>query len=234
MEQGDYWFLHIAVLCLQLLIGLGQAYLIRYWHKEDISSVTKLVESVKLEFSKELAQANSDLDILKDRKGKSYSQAQQALIDFYYNYNTWLQHLLGTIPEYFTIKNYTEIEKYIVENGAKFKEAHVSFSTVSLLVTDDETVKSANECLLKAMEFDGMVINTLGPLEMNLQERDKLNKQIPNTKEDLNNIDSYLKEGDNERRILMNDFHRKKRACYLEAHNAAQIFENRARFFLNK
>lgn len=236
----DFQFISILILITQMGVAGWQVYIGQKAKnkadKEDIQDLTRLVEHVKGEFNTKMAKTNTDLDILKDRKGKSYTQAQQALIDFYYNYNMWLQHLLGIIPEYFSIKNFAEIENYIVENAANLKKTHVSFSTLSLLVTDDETVKLANECLLKGMAFDGSVTNTLGPLERNLYEASKLVDQILTLKdqgEDRYSFDKWLNERYEERERLIDDFNKKKRVCYLDAHGAAQKFENCARSFLN-
>ncbi|WP_374950015.1 hypothetical protein [Mucilaginibacter sp.] len=80
--------------------------------KEDIRELTRLVETAKKEFDNEKAKMLSDLDVLKDRKVKNYSQAQQALINFYTDYNTWVQELNKFRPVGFADDDIKKINKY--------------------------------------------------------------------------------------------------------------------------
>src|ERR1022692_3308276 len=58
--------------------------------KNDIQKLTQIVEDVKSKFTNENEHLKAALSILVDKKNKSYTQEQQAIIAFYTEVNTWI------------------------------------------------------------------------------------------------------------------------------------------------
>jgi hypothetical protein len=142
-----YQFIYIAVIIFQSLIVIilasivwRQSYLTRKGQnqadKEDIAELTRLVESVKNKFTQENATLQADLEMLKDRKGKTYTQSQQAIINFYTAYNKWLIKTMNTFPYSYTEHNYTNMDEIQIILDDLHNNSDVGLSIVDLLVSD--------------------------------------------------------------------------------------------------
>src|SRR4051812_9342028 len=103
MQAYQFWLI-VTQVVLALILMIHQSYLAQKGKnkadKEDIEELTKIVEGVKSDFLREHAKITSNLDVLKDRRGKTYTQAQQAIINFYSAYNEWLEMVSGVNPEH--------------------------------------------------------------------------------------------------------------------------------------
>jgi len=145
--MSDYQFIYIAVIIFQSLIVIilasvvwRQSYLTRKGQnqadKEDIADLTRLVESVKNKFIQENATIQADLEMFKDRKGKTYTQSQQAIINFYTAYNKWLIKILNTYPYMYTEHTFSSIDEVQIVIDDLHNDSDVGLSIVDLLVND--------------------------------------------------------------------------------------------------
>ena len=160
---NDYQFLFIWMMGLQLVITLviaalsfRQAYNAKKGQnqadKEDIANLTRLVESVRGEISRETAKVQSGLDILKDKKGKNFTQAQQTIINFHTHFNSWLICMSAFYPT-----SADEAESRIKEINEFKKKANIESSLVELLTNDYDLHLKSIELIKMALPLHNMV-----------------------------------------------------------------------------
>ncbi|TFF35225.1 hypothetical protein [Mucilaginibacter psychrotolerans] len=134
--------------------------------KEDIRELTRLVESVKSEFVKDNARMLSELDMNKDRKGKNFTQAQQAIINFYTDFNNWTGALFSLHPSMFNINNFETIETEIAKLNVLQQKAELSNSLMDLLVDAHECTQLGYSLIGEALKF-GHCLNNFFPALLN-------------------------------------------------------------------
>jgi competence protein ComGC len=140
----NYQLAYLLTLLVQIIISviilLRQGYYLKKGQnaadKEDIAELTKIVESVKTEFIRKNAKITSDLDVLKDRRGKSYTQAQQAIINCFADLQSFISYSMDI-----SIRQISQgrAEEALITIREKRNKVDASLTLVELLVDGDKS-----------------------------------------------------------------------------------------------
>jgi hypothetical protein len=124
--------------------------------KEDIEGLTKVIEGIKAEFMRDNAKVMSDLDILKDKKGKNYTQSQQAIINFYSDYSTWIHKMSSAnVPMPKAVNLSTQVDLILLDIRAYEHRVNVSTNLMDLLFDDPN--KLGYEMLIRGLNLQNHV-----------------------------------------------------------------------------
>jgi len=125
--------------------------------KNDIGKLTKIVEDVKDKFNRENEHLKAALSILVDKKTKSYTQEQQAIISFYTAINSWIwEKTKISIHEY----GFNDIDKLnlkIIEMDEAHNHTNICNSIMDLLVNDAELTQKAYDLIIEALKLHQFV-----------------------------------------------------------------------------
>ncbi|WP_114940487.1 hypothetical protein [Mucilaginibacter endophyticus] len=156
--MDNYQIAYLITLAVQILISITilarQGYFYKKGQnkadKEDIAELTKIVEGVKAEFIQENAKITSDLDILKDRRGKSYTQAQQAIINYFTDLQSFISYSIDISIRQLSRE---KAEKSLLSIKEKKYKFDVSMSAVEILIDDNKGGKLGGEIALNCLHL---------------------------------------------------------------------------------
>jgi hypothetical protein len=243
----DYQFIYITVIIFQSLIVIilasivwRQSYLTKKGQnqadKEDIAELTHLVENVKFEFIRENASVQADLEMLKDRKGKTYSESQQAIINFYTAYNKWLIKTLNTFPYSYTEHNYTSMDEVQIALDDLHNNSDVGLSIVDLLVSDTKIANLGNQLNLETIHLSVYIGKKLIEYkELILVTVDSLNKL--NTNEliaEASQLRAKAQKSFVARKEFIDSFNEGRSPLYQKIVQLQYEFQTLCREYLNK
>ncbi len=236
----DFQFLSILILIAQIGVAGWQAYLMQKSKnkadKEDIQDLTKLVESVKIDFNKELAKTHTDLDILKDKKGKSYSQAQQAIVQYYSDLNVWMQTLLGIFPSKFNESQLEELMELDTNIETLFRKANVSNALLGLLVEDGPTIDMAHTLLQSTLDLQSLVHTTISTLQIIFRSERGYAPQLLKLGEMSAIMDDHVRNTllrlEEDKKSTLKDYSKKRLALYKTIIPLQREFKDLAKEYL--
>jgi hypothetical protein len=213
--MDNYQFAYLLTLLVQVIMSIvilgRQGYYLKKGQntadKEDIKQLTKMVEGVKSEFLRDNAKITADLDILKDKRGKTYSQTQQAIINFYSDFNSLFYFMVNHTPQ-FQLENHADD---ILENVQKLKtKADVSYSIMTLLIESETSLDTASKMHRQIFELTMLVqarlieirfdtptkkkiLDRLSETNLNKEEKDGLEKMYEEKEKKMNMAtESYI------------------------------------------
>jgi hypothetical protein len=172
--MDNYQFAFLLTLAAQIICTIVIIKYQGYLHKkgantadkEDIAELTKIVETVKAEFTLENGKISSDLDIIKDRRGKNFSQTQQSIINFYNDINNYIFYLSYLYPYQNDI---LKIDAILSEAERLRYKSEVSINLMELLVQSEGTIKNAYELRIHAFNLDAYVSDFLLTLRADIE-----------------------------------------------------------------
>lgn len=153
---SDYQFLHIWVLGLQMLIGLLQLFLLRGWQKVDNRELSGYIENLKNAFHKENAKLQAELEILKDKEGKIYTQKQQAVLTFFTDLNVWTNQLMAVELSVYE-DGVNGVNELLKELDKLYYKATLSNSLMDLLVNDTNNGTIGYELMVEGLKLHNYV-----------------------------------------------------------------------------
>jgi len=113
----------------------------------------KKIEILKKEYIKAQARYQSELDLFKDRKSKTFSQSQQAIIDYYKEVTTWIERLLAIHPAIYETETDSKVNGLFNELNLLYANANVTNAIMNLLVDDDEISIASQQLILDTLNF---------------------------------------------------------------------------------
>ena len=146
--------------------------------KEDLQGLTRKVESVKDEFAKEQEILKTNLQRILTNEISYRNEERNALIEFHGIINEWLYSIdeirfgnfsAGNVDSLITVRN--KVASYYAKAG-------ISNSKISLLITDDELVKRANELFQNALDYYLWADMKFLKLQQNCEDQKSLTDQI--------------------------------------------------------
>jgi hypothetical protein len=241
MENYQLGFL--LTLSVQIIVSIVILFRQGYFHKkgqnkadkEDIFELTKIVESVKAEFIRENAKINSDLDILKDRRVRTYTQAQQAIINFHSDFNILFFYMAYT-------KAYQYETGPINDRLTKIQELRykvdVSLNLMDLLVESKDTIQMAYHLRSECIALLNSVEVFLGHLEAQVDFKNKVliiqsGEAFHTVKqEEKKKIEDRIALADQAIRELQNAFHPEVLKIIKNIRPIQEAFAEKAKSFL--
>jgi hypothetical protein len=142
--------------------------------KEDLNELTREVESVKNEFTKEQEILKIDLQRLLTNEVSYRDEERKAIILFHTTISEWIYTILEVIQGNY---NKTNIDSLILIRNdiSKFYgKAGITKSKISLLVEDSELVKKSHELYSATLTFHHWVDAELFKLQQNLESQKRL------------------------------------------------------------
>jgi hypothetical protein len=119
-----YLILEITIIAVGVLLFLAFKYFLPSYvqekgknlaTKQDIEEITRKVESVKIDFSKDLEFIKSDLQFQNQSLFSIKSAEREALIDTNFKYAEWLNYLMNLSFSNITMYNYERLNDYFSE-----------------------------------------------------------------------------------------------------------------------
>ena len=152
--------------------------------KQDISQITKLVESVKHDFNIETEKLKSKLNI----KVGLIAEERNAIIDFNEKYYKWLNILIDSEFGYIDIDSNIELDLYNRKVNQYYIEMCNSESKLNLFATNSELIDSGLKLKIETMKVLSSVLHkTLIKVKFN-NKSNELN-------ENYKDLDNYFQQG---------------------------------------
>lgn len=167
--------------------------------KEDIGNITRIVESVKTEFTQETEKLKVDLHFLSQNRMSYSVDKRNAILDFYKNYCAWLQLMLGSIE--LSIKTPEEVFKLRMSIEESYTKVQISQTLFELYIDDEDLGSKRSKLILDTLHFHNERVKYLlliehqynyqklaeeMTLEMRSQELNKIHLEIMRLTEDFN------------------------------------------------
>lgn len=169
---------------LNFVILVGMAYLIFFKDylkkkgsnladKEDISELTKQIETVKSKFLKENEYLKAELQLIISNQLQQSNEERNAITFFFDEWSKWTNIGLLDIP--FNEYNRVGIDK-LIEKKRQLNEFYVQTSIaqsrITLLVVDEELITLSHKLVSETLSFTHWIQSFLLELQFNL-EKDK-------------------------------------------------------------
>ncbi len=184
-----YQFLYLFTLGVQIIVTLALAMLV--WKqsyfakkgqnqadKEDIADLTRLVEGVKTDFIRENAKVFADLDMLKDRSGKNYTQAQQSIINFHKDFDNSINAISELSLKHLKKSNFNEFEPKAIHLEFLKNKSIASYNLMDLLVDDSNCIELGGALLLEANPILVNFFSTFDSIKKIFDEIDKVDNSF--------------------------------------------------------
>src|ERR1700741_536710 len=174
--------IEIAILFTALYLAFFKSYLTekgkRAAMKEDIELVTREVESIKNEFTKDQEILKTDLQRILNNEVSYRNEERNALIQFHGMINEWVYAILDIkCAEYdrtsinALVNDRNRIAKY-------FAKAGISKSKVELLVEDENIIKASSDYYLEALKFHHWSDSKYLHIQQNLESQKRVVDQF--------------------------------------------------------
>ncbi len=174
--------------------------------KQDISQITKLVESVKHDFNIETEKLKSKLNI----QVGLIAEERNAIIDFNEKYYKWLNILIDSEFGYIDIDSNIELDLYNRKVNQYYIEMCNSESKLNLFATNSELIDSGLKLKIETMKVLSSVLHkTLIKVKFN-NKSNELN-------ENYKDLDNYFQQNaklSDERSEIFQNFHKEKNEKY--------------------
>lgn len=237
-----------SMIFLQIIAALVSTYLLYYSRekaknqasKEDLNTLTKIVEDIKHDNSKDLEKLKSNLSLLTGRHLQIFSEEKDAFIKFYAQLSKWFWENLNVKLNSFNYSNFIEIDSKLLIMQANYNETNIAFSKVELLVTDNAIVISGHEAIIAVLNLHHFIEGLAGRLKRNLQSQ-KINLTsiisddgvMRNVSKDMQ--DYFLqraKESEKEQKDILAEFDQGYKGSYTPAIEKINTFKEKAKQYL--
>ena len=121
--------------------------------KEDIQELTREVETVKDEFTREQEILKTDLQWILNNEISYRSEERTALINFHGIVNEWLYSISEVGYGNYNKTNIDQLIEIRQRNASFYSKAGISKARITLLVEDDKLVLAAGELYIEALNF---------------------------------------------------------------------------------
>jgi len=125
--------------------------------KNDIHNLTQIVEDVKSKFTNENEHLKAALSILVDKKNKSYTQEQQAIIAFYTEINNWIWDKTKISIHEYGINDADKLNQKIIEMNETHARVNIYNGTMDLLVGDNVLTQKGHELIVEILKLHQFV-----------------------------------------------------------------------------
>jgi len=132
--------------------------------KQDIEEITRKVESVKIDFSKDLEYIKSDLQFQNQSLFSIKSAEREALIDTNLKYAEWLNYLMNLSFSNITMYNYERLNDYFSEIKNKKLQFDTAEARLHLFLHDDDLLKVKLESVLATIKLEYIIVQCIGNL----------------------------------------------------------------------
>lgn len=238
------------IFILQIIASLLSAYLIYYSQqkgknqaeKEDLQKLTEIVEQVKLKNNEELELLKSSLSLLSSKHLQIFGDEKNAIIIFFSQLNKWIWGNLNIHLNEFNHTNYSDLTRRVITMRDAYNEVNVSFSKVQLLVLDDNLVIGGHKTILEALKLHQFIELLTFRLIRNLSDEKIIVEQIVSNKIDFQKIpkeiqaylNSKAKGNENERELILNEFHENQQSFFAAVLQEVHSFKELSKSYLRK
>jgi len=137
--------------------------------KGDIEKLTEIVEDVKSRFNKENEHLKASLSILVDKKNKSFTQEQQAIIAFYTEINTWVWEKTKISIHEYGFNDVDKLNQKLIEMEQTHDRVTIYNGTMDLLVNDKVLTQKGYELIIEVLKLHQFVEKKCKSLKTALQ-----------------------------------------------------------------
>lgn len=150
-------FIEILLLVAAFYLAFFKSYLTEKGKsaalKEDLQDLTREVESVKNEFTREQEVLKTDLQRILNNEISYRNEERCALINFHGIINEWLYSILEVGFGNYNKTNVNQLIEVRQRNASFYSKAGIAKSKIVLLIEDKELVKAAGELYVAALDF---------------------------------------------------------------------------------
>jgi hypothetical protein len=236
------------LIILQILAAALTAYLIYYArekgknqaNKDDLKELTKIVEDVKTENSKEIELLKANLLVFSEKEKQIFSEEKEAIVIFFSQINTWIWDSLNIYIHEYSHANYQEIASRLILMRDNYNKTNVTFSKVRIIVDDDDLIASGHDAIGKTLELHHFVEALLKRLSSNLSSEKIMVDQVLQTDFDTlsDGMKSYYKsEGEKireERKAITDEYFGQHGKTFDPAIASVNIFKDLSKKYLRK
>lgn len=175
---------------ISVIIALVANFLLSYFKekgkalatKSDLDELTKVVEGVKLENSKQLENVRlvngKEIEELKRDLNKTvelYNEEKVACLEFYAQINSWMWTCNGIQLHEYNQTNYLEINQKILANQDAYTKTNIAWSKVDLLIDDDNLMMLGHQSIIDVLKFHFYIQDILKKILWNLSSQKMYN-----------------------------------------------------------
>jgi hypothetical protein len=127
--------------------------------KDDVTKLTQLVEEVNSQFSQENEHLKAALSIFVDKRNKSYTQEQQAIIAFYTEVNTWIWEKTKILIHEYGFNDIDKLNQKIIEMDQCHNRVNIYNGSMDLLVNDAILTQKGYDLIIEVLKLHQFVEN---------------------------------------------------------------------------
>jgi hypothetical protein len=142
--------------------------------KEDLQELTREVESVKNEFTREQEILKTDLQRILNNEISYRNEERSALINYHGIINEWHYSILEVGFGNYNKSNVEQLIEVRQRNASFYAKAGISKSKIELLVEEKELVKAARELYVAALDFHHWTDMEFFKLQQNCESQKSL------------------------------------------------------------
>lgn len=210
--------------------------------KEDIEEITKKIESVKVEFTRDTEYLKSGLQRLINVEVSHRNEERAALISFYSTCSQWVYSLLDINFSAYNRTNVKDIldKRNLIEKF--YSETGIAQAKVKLLVKDDEIISLTAQLWVRILEFKAWVDDKMIELKHILESEIMIAEEGLELLKQGGNVDNARIEkiADKERELkqkktqLIQDFYSNKISEFKKTVPTDQAFTDKVKKYLTQ
>jgi len=206
--------------------------------KNDIEKLTQIVEDVKSKFTNENEHLKAALSILVDKKNKSYTQEQQAIIAFYTEVNTWIWEKTKISIHEYGINDVDKLNQKIIEMNETHAKVNIYNGTMDLLISDTVLTQKGYDLIVEILKLHQFVEHKCTELKKALQGLNAYRPIVDKYNEKSELMKDYVyknvKELEDSRSNIVKDFYPQRTEAFKLVLPKLHEFKNLAKSYLLK
>lgn len=139
---------------------------------QDSAQLTKIIESVKSEFSSKIELLRTDLQVISNYRIEHRNEERKAIIEFHQCYNEWVNKGFMIDVVAYNLKNCPELLSKRSDLIRLNEKCLIALSKVELLVKNEKVISISNNLVLEGIKFSSYAELFLIDLYYNLSNRD--------------------------------------------------------------
>jgi hypothetical protein len=168
--------MQLILIVLQIIAAMLSAYLIFYArekgknqaNKNDLEYLTKIVEDIKKENTREIELLKANLLVLTDKEKQIFNEEKESIIIFFAQLNTWIWDSLNIYIYEYNHSNHQEISSKLIIMRDNYNKTNITFSKVKLIVNDENLIKIGHDSISKTLKLHHFIEGLLQRLSSNL------------------------------------------------------------------
>lgn len=132
--------------------------------KQDIGEITKEVEQVKIEFTKEVELVRADIQFVNTAKINVKSAERDALLEVNLKYSAWLATMMNLSIANLNPNNFMIVNEMYSEVKRAHLEYDLAEAKLHLFHTDEQLLRAKLEAFEKTLELEYMIIHFLNDM----------------------------------------------------------------------